>query len=82
MTVTSEQAAAENWDGHDVYGECECDCRACGKTFGSHAKFSGALIALVSRKPCPKCGNHELARIGSEWEHMTLKAKDVGNVSQ
>lgn len=76
--IKSDQAAAENWTGHDAYSEEECDCRTCGHTFGSHAKFSGALIALVSRKPCPNCGSHELSRIGGEWEHQTIEKKDVG----
>jgi hypothetical protein len=75
--ITTEVAAEENWKPQDGFQKLPCEC-VCGTRFFSHAKFSGKLVQIVSREPCPKCGNHALRGYSSGYEKQEITKKDVG----
>lgn len=77
--VTPELVAKENWKALEGFPKCAVTCLN-GHRFSSYAKFSGYLIAVVSKDPCPLCGLQELQSASSGWEAQTLIKKDIGTV--
>lgn len=77
--ITSTDIEVENWAALERYPAAQCTC-VNGHTFWSKAKFSGRLIALVSKQACPKCGTYELQRISDAGEQQTITSKDVGSI--
>lgn len=59
-----------DWSANDKWPEMTCTC-VCDHVFRSHSKFVFG-DGLVSRKPCPNCGGHELRASRSDPEKMTL----------
>lgn len=79
--LTAEDAAGEDWTLMAAFSELRVECLA-GHAFVSHAKFSGRLVAIVSRSPCPECGNHSLRGVYGQRESQTLTSKDVGDAEE
>lgn len=79
--ITKEEVAAEDWSWAHMYPKTLVEC-ASGHGFMANSKFSGRLIAIISRDPCPVCGTHELIRVSSGREAQTLTNKDVGDAEQ
>lgn len=75
---TAEQIALENWKAIEPYPKHNVECTN-GHAFVSHAKFSGALIAIVSKSPCPVCGEYELRR-SSTSSRESIQYGDTGSV--
>jgi hypothetical protein len=75
--VTAEAVAKENWDAIQGTSPLNVECIN-GHAFTSLAKFSGYLVAIVSKDPCPSCGAQELRRYTTDWEHQSFTNKDVG----
>lgn len=67
---------ADEWDYiKPDWPEDTVECR-CGKVFRSHGRYS-MTKGLISKKPCPSCGKHELRRLSSDPEPMIITKKDV-----
>lgn len=81
MNLTSDDAAVEDWSYHDKYPKERVTCVS-DHSFASHSKFSGRLVAIVSRDPCPACGTHSLRASRSGGETQILTNKDVGNAEE
>jgi hypothetical protein len=63
-----------DWTVHDKFPESTCAC-LCGAVFRSHAKYV-MPSGLVSRKPCPLCGNTtSLRAVRSDPESFTIGEK-------
>lgn len=60
-----------DWTVHDKYPEMTCSC-VCQAIFRSHAKFV-VEQGLISRKPCPRCGNNLLNCASSDPERFTIE---------
>lgn len=69
MSTTEElnkMAADFDWAKLEGLAEDECTCQRCGTLFKSHARYFALVSALLSQKPCPKCGEHTLGRVMGE----------------
>lgn len=75
--ITQELVAKENWKAFESFAKSHVTCIN-DHEFYSHAKFSGYLIAIVSKDPCPVCGSQELRSAHSGWEAQNLTGKDRG----
>lgn len=64
-----------DWTPHDEFSELTCTCR-CGATYRTHIKFVrvGEFAGLVSRLPCPGCGQREgnITRAHSDPEEQAI----------
>lgn len=64
-----------DWSIFDGMPENTCYCR-CEAIYASHTKIvkDGDKLALISRKPCPKCGKtkNNLRRVQSELGSWTI----------
>lgn len=69
--ITKIDIDAENWDECLKYPLCVVECDK-GHVFHAHSKFSGRLVAIVSRTPCPVCGSYQLGRVSSGRESQTI----------
>jgi hypothetical protein len=76
--LTAADVADEDWSAHDKFPKERVVCVS-GHGFHSHSKFSGRLIAIISREACPQCGTHSLQSAHSGRESQTISNKDVGN---
>ena len=47
-------------------------CRRCDTAFRSHGAIDYSTMQMLSKDPCPRCGSHEMRRISSDPEKMTL----------
>lgn len=79
MHLTAADVANEDWSTHDKFSKSPVVCVS-DHLFASHAKFSSRLVAVVSREPCPICGNHNLRSLRYGSEPQTIRIKDIGNV--
>jgi len=70
---------AEDWEPSLSYPENEVECMQ-GHRFLSHSKFSGRLVAIVSRNPCPVCRGYMLRASHGVPERQSLTRKDVGDI--
>lgn len=62
-----------DWSRFDRFTENTCACR-CGAEFRSHTTVLTAPPRLVSRKPCPGCGQTEnLRRASSDPEEFVIE---------
>lgn len=75
--ITPELVARENWAAIERFPKLNVYC-VNDHLFQSHAKFSGYLVAIVSKDPCPTCGSQELRSASSKWEQQSIDKKDVG----
>ena len=62
-----------DWTPHDKFSENTCTCR-CGQVFRSHSKYVHD-DGLVSRKPCPACGERYLRRAEGDIDTMIIGKK-------
>lgn len=81
QNLTAEDVAAEDWSAHDQFHKERVVCVS-DHSFFSHSKFSGRLIAIVSREACPVCGTYSLRSAHSGRESQTIASKDVGNAEE
>lgn len=76
---TAEQVAQENWAAIEGYPKLNVECLN-GHHFVAYAKFSGTLVAIVSKDPCPKCGTYSLKSASSSYEEQMLTLNDKGHI--
>src|SRR5471030_2769282 len=75
QNVCEENMADSRLDGIDwsKHSIMTCVCKQCINQFRSETKgFYTQPLALLSRRPCPNCGGHELSRSSSDPELQTL----------
>jgi hypothetical protein len=63
-----------DWTVHDKYPKQHVTCIN-DHDFAAHSMFSGALIAMISRDPCPICGQYELKASRSEPEFISIRGR-------
>lgn len=70
--------SAIDWAPFDRFSENTNDCR-CGATYRSHCKATtiDGTFTLVSRKPCPGCGETvgNIRKSSSDPETMEIRGK-------
>jgi len=54
-----EDVAEEDWSEHEGFPKIWVVCSRSHQYY-SQTKFSGALVAIIARDPCPVCGAHSL----------------------
>lgn len=63
-----------DWTSHDLYPKEDVTC-IMGHDYETHSRFSGKLVAIISRIPCPVCGQYELKTARGKPEFMSLERK-------